>query len=437
MTSGAAARHPGYGSRAYCWYAAFILTLVYTLNAVDRGLPSILLEPVRHEFGLTDSELGLYSGPAYALAYCLAILPMGYVSDRHNRRNVLAVMLVLWSTLTALAAITRSFTQLIATRAGVGAAEAGTVPLILPMISDIFPAKGRGLALGVLYAGAPVGVFLASVGGGFVAAEYGWRASFLICGLPGLLVTAVMMLTVREPQRGGADSESAVSGPDQQPPGLMEGMSFLLKSRGVLCLIAGCALLGLIGITITTWMGSFFVRVHGVGLKEVGLILGVGIGLGGMLSPLVMGWIADVIGVRDERGPIRMVWISALLSFGFSVGMLFTPTLGFAVVLFIASDLTRLGYAPPIYSVIMAHTPARLRGSIMSVLALSTNLMGFGIGPLVTGMISDFYGGGQAIKYALASILVLFVPVVLLFFYASRILYGRQRAMTLPVERET
>jgi len=408
-----------YGSAAYRWYVVAILMLAYSCHAMDRSLPGILVEPVREEFGLTDAQLGLLTGPSYGFAFAAAILPMGLLSDRVNRRNFLAVAVVAWSLCTALGGLARSYGQLLIARIGVGVAESGAAPVAVPMLSDIFPPERRAFVLGVFYMSSNAGTFLAGALGGYVAAEFGWRAAFLVVGLPGVLIALLMFATVREPTRGGSDAAAA----DARPAPLIEVLKFLAGKPALILLIAGAAMTALVSITMGAWAGSFFIRIHGLSVSQIGVLLGVGGGLVGMISPPVSGWVADRLSARDPGWTLRIVWISLLGSFVAGMAMLFSPHVLAAVAGFIAADLLRSGYSPLAYAEIMTHTPARMRGSVMSIVQLASVLVGFGLGPVVIGALSDLYGGGAAIRYALANALLLLPVVAVLFATGARLLY--------------
>lgn len=417
-----------YGSAPYRWYVLGVLAMVYACHSIDRGIPNILLEPIRHEFHLNDKELGLFSGLGYALSFSLAILPMGFISDRSNRRNFLAVILCAWSLFTALGGFVTNYAQLIAARIGVGAAESGGAPVALPMISDVFPAHRRGSAMGVLYVGNAFGVLVAGVVGGLIAAHFGWRAAFFVAGGPGILLAVLLLTTVKEPRRGASEfGPSAHALQPAPPPRLREVFSFLIAAPGLICLIAGCALLGMVAITLAAWLGSFFIRIHHLNLKQVGLILGLGGSLGGMISPVVFGWLTDRVTSFSARGPLLLVAVGALLSLACGATMLFTSSVPLAIAALMLGDLFRIGYAPPCYSVLMNFTPPPLRGSVMSIMQLTTNVVGFGLGPLIVGALSDLYGGPTALRYAMASALSLLVLAAALLAVSAGLLYGRPR----------
>jgi MFS family permease len=237
---------------------------------------------------------------------------------------------------------------------------------------------------------------------------------------------------VREPKRGGSDAASSTA--QEKPPGKLEGFRFLMRSPAVFCLMCACTLIGLLNITIGVWTISFFMRVHETPLAQASLLLGIGGGLIGMMSPPVMGWLADRLAPRNVRWPLRIVAIACLFSFLLTLVMLFTPSLLIAIVTFVIADFLRHGYTPPTYSVLMTHTPAHMRSSVMAILQLMTNMAGFGLGPFITGAISDYYGGGTAIKYALANAAFVFLVVLALLLVASRLLYGKTGAAGAPAQ---
>jgi MFS family permease len=305
-------------------------------------------------------------------------------------------------------------------RFGVGVAESGAAPVTLPLIADIFPPAQRSFAFGIFYIGPPLGGFLAAVAGGYIAAEHGWRAALLLAGLPGLILAILLFTTVREPT-----SREATAG--EPAPRIGEVIRFLIGKPGLVCVMLGGATVGLIAITLGAWTGSFFIRVHGLDLKQVGLLLGVG-GLLPTVATPAIGWLADRLALRDARWPLRLVWIGSLIGLVAGLVMLFSPMLWIAIAGVLVADLLRPSYAPLTNAVLITQAPARMRGSIISLVQLVTNLVGFGLGPIVIGLLSDIYGGGAAIKYALANGLVLYAVVFALIFTAGRFLYPQRTA---------
>ena len=429
---GTSAAASPYANAGYRWYVMVVLILVFACHAMDRGLPGILIEPIRHEFKLKDSQLGLISGTGYGLAFALAVIPMGMLSDRVNRRNMLAVILTAWSACTALGGLAGNVTSLILARIGVGVAESGALPISMPLLGDIFPPRQRGLAFGVYYINSSLGALLASVAGALIAASYGWRAAFMLVGAPGVLLALLLVLTVKEPVRGGMEAAPVEDGPRPPTPGLAAALAYVARQRALICLIAAVGLVSLISVALGAWTAAFFMRAHHLGLKEVGVILGIGGGLCGAVGPPAFGWLSDRLSARDAAWTLRIVWMCLAGSFACSMVMLFTPVLILAVGGYIVADFLRSGFAALTFAVITTHSPAPMRGTIMSFVQLLAVLMGFGVGPLAVGWLSDLYGGGVSIRYALANSVMLFVVVVPLYMAASRFLYGPAPAQGRP-----
>jgi len=414
-TPGAGA-HNGHGTFGR-WYALGLLTLAYAAHAMDRGMPGILVEPVRREFHLKDAQLGLFTGVGYGVAFAVAILPLGYLSDRTNRRNFLAAILIVWSAFTTLGGVTRSFAQLALTRIGVGAAESGASPVIIPLLTDLFPFGRRGAATGILYGGVSLGVVLGAALGGYLAAEHGWRAALFLVGLPGVIVALLILFTIKDPPRGG------VGASPEPPPTFAEVIRFLASEPAVVCIIVACALIGLILIALSAWSSSFFIRVYGLSLKQTGLILGLP-GLCGLVSPPFWGWLADRLAKRHGALPLTLTWATNLTAVAASLIWLFVPYLPLAIAGFVVGDLLRQGYPALAFPVVMERTPAKMRGVVMSTLQLTTNLVGFGFGPVMLGALSDYYGGGRSIRYAMADALLITLLVVALLIAAVRLIRG-------------
>ncbi len=419
------ARAAAYGSMRYRWYVLFVMILVYSCHAMDRALPGILIEPIRADLKISDAQLGLISGSSYGLAFALSVLPMGMLSDRLNRRNFLGILLIGWSLCTTLGGLAKHMGHLILARAGVGVFESGAGSISMPMLSDIFPPKSRTFVLGIFYMSANIGTFLAGAVGGLVAATYGWRAAFLVIGAPGIVIALLFLLTVREPVRGGLEEPSgAVEGP---APSLPTVLGYVVKNPALACLIVGSALAGLMSITMAAWMGSFFIRVHGLNIAQAGLILGLGGGLCGVLSPPLLSWIAQQLSLRDPRWALRVVWLALLGAFLSGMTMLFVPVVGLAIAAFVLADFLRSCYPAITYSVLMTNTPANMRGTIMSFALFLVNLIGFGFGPLVVGFLSDLHGGGVAIRYALRDAHVIYLVIIVLYITGSYLLYGPKK----------
>jgi len=406
-----------YARPGYSWFVLFILTLAYAAHSMDRAMPNILIEPVRAEFHLKDSQLGLFAGAYFGLGFVFAVLPMGYLADRINRRTLLSVIMVVWSACTALGGFTRSFGTLLLTRGAVGVAESGASPIILPLITDIFPKHRRSFAMGLLYVGVPFGGILAAGAGGLIAAAYGWRMALMLAGIPGLFLAVLVMIFVREPGRGASDET-----PEQKPAPLPEVLKFLVSQPAILCIMGAGVLIGWISITIGSWASSYYIRVHHLKLSEVAVIQSLALGGCGLLAPPLFGWIADRVSGRSPILPLIITAIAGAVSFMFGQAWLFGTVLPLIVVCQVLGEFFRQGYPPLLYPVVLGRTPPHMRGVVMSVIQGTTNLIGFTFGPAVLGELSDALGGGTAIRTAMAYGFGMYGVIITLLIAASLLL---------------
>jgi predicted MFS family arabinose efflux permease len=397
------------------WIAVALFTAVYTLHSVDRFVISVVIEPIRHEFSLSDTQLGALGGMAHALAYSIFVLPIGWLLDRTNRVRLLAVMLGLWSALTMLGALATSYWHLFAMRMGVGGAEAATSPSIQSLVASLFPAKTRASAMGVVFSGVAIGTGVIFAIGGTIADAWGWRYVFLVAGLPGVILAFVMWFVLKEPPR-----RSGKGGVVEKAPPLRKSIAFVLKSPPIMFSIVGLTLASMSVASVWTWIAPIMVRQHGFSLAQAGFIIGLSAGLVKFGSTFLSGFAADFI----AKGRVDRLWIvpscALVLSLPVAAGVVFVPAQWLVIVFVMILGLT-LGthYATP-RAVIVSVTPEHMRGSVASIEQLFVNLLGAGMGPLITGMISDRLGGDNSVGLALVATLSINVVAALCFWLASR-----------------
>ncbi len=286
-----------YASNSTAWYALVLLTLVYTFNFVDRQLLAILQESIKAELSLSDSQLGLLTGFAFAIFYVTAGIPIARWADRGNRRNIVALALFIWSGMTALCGLVQNYAQLLAARIGVGVGEAGGSPPSHSIISDIFPPKRRATALGFYSMGVNVGILFGFLFGGWLNEYFGWRIAFLIVGVPGILMALLLRTTVREPLRGVHDGGGATA----EPVAFGEVLAVLRSRRTFLHIALGSGLNAFCGYGVANWSASFFIRSYQMPTGELGTWLAMIIGLCGAIGVFFGGLIADRMAQRDQR----------------------------------------------------------------------------------------------------------------------------------------
>ncbi|GAB5451674.1 MAG: MFS transporter [Halioglobus sp.] len=403
--------------------ALAMLTVVYAFNFIDRQILVILQEMIKADMGLSDAQLGLLSGFSFALIYVSAGIPIAYWADRGNRKNIVALSLAVWSAMTAVSGMAQNFTHLLLARIGVGLGEAGGSPPAHSLISDYYPPERRGTAMSVYSAGLYLGILLGYVIGGMVADAVGWRVTFFLLGVPGVVFAAVLALVVKEPPRGRWE----VAEVNAYQPSLRDTLRLLASYRSFVFLALGTAVLNFGGYGTGNFAASLYLRIHGLSLTEVGLLLALAGGLSGMIGTFLGGYIGDRLAVRDKRWYIWVPMWGALLN---------TP----ASLLYYLTDNTALAIgsqfvATAIYSTFLgpclaiSHTlvhPA-MRAFTSAVLFFTLNLIGLGLGPLATGLLSDALAaryGIDSLRYAMVVVSLVGTSSALLFYIASRYLPG-------------
>src|SRR5262245_59532954 len=275
-------------SDSYRRYVLGLLLVVYVVNFVDRSIVNILLEPIRQEFQPSDTALGFLSGVAFAIFYATLGIPIARWADRGVRRDIIALALFLWSGMTALSGLARTFPQLVLARIGVGVGHAGCSPPAHCILSAYYPPERRGTAFAIYALGIPIGTAFGYLTGGWMAETLGWRSAFLLVGLPGLLLAVIVRLTLREPPRGHAEARRD-AGPAPEPVEVMRAMWRLPTFRH---LAAAATLHAFVGYGLANWNAVFLMRSHGMSPGEVGTWLafiavvfgGLGTFLGGYLT---------------------------------------------------------------------------------------------------------------------------------------------------------
>jgi predicted MFS family arabinose efflux permease len=400
---GAAADNP-YTTRKAAYYALVVLTIVYSFNFIDRQLLAILQEAIKTDLGLSDSQLGLMTGFAFAAFYVLAGIPIARWADRSNRRDIVALSLFVWSFMTAISGLANNFIQLLLARIGVGIGEAGGSPPSHSIISDIFAPGERASAIGFYSMGVSVGILFGFLAGGWLNEFFGWRVAFLVVGAPGILLAVLVRMTVAEPLRGLKDARKAST----EPVPFMEVVRVLWSRRAFRHMALGAGLNAFAGYSITNWMASFMIRSHGMSTGELGTWLSLSIGLGGAVGVFCGGLLADRLASRDKRW---YTWLPALaglicLPFMTSVYLVGNPYAALA-----------LGVVPGIlFNVYLGNTIAtthnlvgqRMRAMSSAILFLVINTVGLGLGPWSVGMLSDYLEpalGTESLRYAMLYLL--------------------------------
>lgn len=386
----------------YRYYVLGVIFVTAVFNFIDRQILSILQEPIKIEFGLDDSQVGLLS-LVFTLFYVGFGLPIARFADQNVRRSVLAVCLSVWSLMTAFCGLAQNLWQLMVARAGVGAGESGAAPICHSMIADYFPPENRATALSVYALGVPVGLMLGFIIGGQIAENFGWRAAFFVVGLPGLLLALIIYFTVREPPRGLSENRQD----NGTAPPISEVVAYLWKIHSFRHLAIGAGLQAMVAYGTIQWLPTFFVRVHNMSVGDVALVIGPMFGVAGLIGTVGSGIVADRLARHDRRWYLWMCALSMAIATPFAAATLLvgSPAVAFAVN-FIPMILanTFIGVTG---ATVQGLAPLRMRALAAAIKTLVLNLIGLGLGPLIIGVLSDMFNtgdSGEGLRYAMLAL---------------------------------
>ncbi len=470
-------RTPGY--RAYVLGA---LTLVYTLNFIDRSLLSVIAQPVIDAFSLSDSQYGFLNGPPFAIFYALMGIPIAMAADRYNRVAIIALCIAIWSVMAALCGFATSFLFLLFARVGVAIGEAGCTPPANSIIGDYFKARSRANALGIYAMGVTIGGALANAFGGPIATDLngaavggwltalglasafgpvdwsaieGWRIAFVVIGAPGILVALMVLLTVQEPPRGHSELGGAQAG----KASIRETLRELTSNHTFWAMTAGASITALVGYGLGGFQAPMAQRIHGISPSEFALRFGVPLSLCAAFGTFAGGYLAERLTPRHKNA---IAWLPAaglLLSMPLYLVAFFQPTerLGVALVLWCVGAALHYSYLGAQYTIGQGVVSARSRASAIAILLFAIALVGNGLGPQIVGWLSDMFmsshiasegmageltnemcrardvsglseeqraiclaANGEGLRLSMAATTLFFIPAAALFLLASR-----------------
>jgi MFS family permease len=372
----------GFGSVRYRYYVLILLLFAYILNFIDRSILAIVQEPLKAEFALSDLQLGLLGGPAFAILYTAFGVPIARLAERKNRVRIVAIAAAVWSAMTALCGLATGYLGLFLARIGVSLGEAGCTPPAQSVIADYFPVNRRATALSIYALGVPLGSLTAYVLGGFLAERFGWRMTFLVLGLPGLLVALLLWLSVKEPPRTGLSAAPA-------PSDFLGAVGSLWRKPTFRHLLLGYTIANFVAYGVGQYVASFMVRAHGLNLVQAGQVTGLAFSLVGAISTVTAGTITDRL---SGRYPTIALWGPALGLFAavpVFAAAYSQHSLTFAIPLFMIGSFCHYLYLPPAYAVAQGLAGPRLRATAIALLLFLGNLIGYGMGPPAVGALSD------------------------------------------------
>ena len=400
-------------------YVLFILVLVYTFNFIDRQIVGILAIPIKADLGLTDSQLGLMGGLAFALFYTGLGIPVAMLADRYSRTWIMTAALAIWSAMTAVSGLATNFWQLFAARLGVGVGEAGGVAPAYSLIADYFPPGQRARAIGIYSFGIPIGSATGIVFGGVIASLVDWRYAFFIVGLAGLVLAPIFRMTVREPQRGRFDRR--YDGNDS--PGLKLILRTLSGKPSFWFLALGASFSSMIGYGIFFWLPSFFVRSYGLTLLDASLFYGAVLLVGGIAGIWGGGWLGDRFGQSRRSQYARIPAIAFVSTVPVYVFAILSPNLVVSFFVFLLPTALGLAWLGPVISAIQHLVRPNMRATASAIFLFVINLVGIGLGTYAIGAISDGLAaqfGDDSLRYSILAGTSFYIIAAMFFFMASR-----------------
>ena len=398
------------------YYVLGVLTIVYALNFLDRTIFNVLIEPIKKEFTLSDTTMGLLAGFGFALFYSLLGIPIARLADRLNRRNIVAIAFAFWSAMTFLCGMAQTVSTLTLARIGVGIGESAGSPASQSIVADLFNKNERPRALGIYAVGTYLGIFLGYFIGGYVNQHYGWRMAFFTAGLPGLALAAVLWLTIAEPKRG-AMAETFT------PEPIGPTLGFLASQQSFVIVLVGFCLTTYTNYASAAWIPPFLARVHHLSSAEIGTYAGTFKGLAGMAGTLVGGLVVAQIGHSDDRWKLWAPAItSGLAGPVFALSMLTNDFTTMIAAMAATSFLVGF-HLGPIFAIAQTVARPSMRALASAIIALTATCFGQGVGPLMVGVINDALKndyGANAVRYSLLSAAVTTTLGALLFVWAAR-----------------
>jgi len=410
------------------WYVLIVMCVVYAINIAARYVVTTVFEPIRLELKLTDTGGAFLTGPPLALFYVVCGIPIAWLADRSNRRNIVAACLIVWSAFTAFCGLAPTFWQFLIGRIGAGVGEAGATPPSTSLVSDCFPAERRAMALSVFALGAPIGAWLASDVAGAVAQSYGWRAAFYALGVPGVLLGVLFLLTIREPKRGQLDAVAA-----EGKASFAEALTFLWRQRAAFHVIMGAGVCSLWGWGLVWWTPTFLLRTYGLSVAQAGAITGHVHLIGGILASVAAAWLMS--------RPFMMAPRRVLLALGLVTGLATIPSiiaywthaLWLARVMFWVYIPAIYFFIGPCMALVANLAPSHMRAAFTAWSGLVGNVLNLIVAVQVIGLLSDWFAGAHGSDAAsLRWALLLLAPTG---FWATWHFYLASRTVDADLER--
>jgi len=412
-----------------------LLALVYVFSFIDRNVIAIVIEPIKQEFGASDTLMGLLTGLAFAVLYGILGIPLGRMVDQGaDRRKMISICCGLWSIATMACGMATSFWQLLIARMTVAVGEAGGMAPSVSMVSDLYPKNRRSSAMSIFMLGPQLGLLIAMVVGGYIAQTYGWRTTFIFFGIPGVLLAATLWFFTRDPGRGVFDSaEERRQAMEARNIKAGPQIKSIFKVRAFVLLCFGVAVTGVVGYGFGIWAPTFLLRTYEMPLAHAGFLFGIASGVFAILGTLFCGWLCDRLIRRNTNWQLALPMLGILISLPMGIAFVLWPqTSSFSVgsfnvpyaMLFCAGFAFFQSWWPTLTFAAVSHLLTSSQRALGAAFVnLFMTLIGAGLGPLLSGTLSDMYSssmGPDGLRWALATVLCLLLIPALLYGLAIR-----------------
>ena len=431
---------------AYAWYVVAVLMFAYIVAIVDRQILSLLVQPIKRDLGVTDTQIGWLAGFAFVLFYSILGVPIARLADRKNRKAIISIGIVIWSLMTAACGLAKTYVQLFIVRIGVGVGEATLSPAAYSIMADYFPPKKLARAIGVyamgLYAGAGIALLAGSAvvamlsGPGMIefpiiGEMYRWQLTFIVVAIPGFLVLALMM-SVREPPRRRFAYDGSHRNIEAEPVPYREIWRFCRQNRRlIIAHFGGFLMIGTVISAFLIWVPEFLHRTYDYSIAEAGAIYGTSLLLFGTAGPYFGGWFAERLASRGYRdAEMRAAAICGAIMIPIAIVAPLAPERisGLVMLALLSFALSSAQGLPP--TILQLIAPNKMRAQFTALFMLVAVLVGFSLGPLFTAMITDYvYGYEEALPYSLAIVSAVLTPIGVAFLVYGLKPYRERLAM--------
>lgn len=388
-----------YGSFGYRSYVLMTLTVVYTLNFIDRILITVVGRPIIEEFGLSNFQFGILSGIGFALFYTLLGIPIASLSERYNRVRIIGICVILWSIATVLCGFAVGFVTLLLARMLVGIGEAGCTPPANSLISDYYKPVARPTALGIYAMGVTAGGLLAQLFGGYIVTAFTWREAFIYVGAPGILIGILVLMTIKEPPRGYSD-----------PPGMKkpekasftEALREISSKQTFWVMTAGATLAAFAGYALVGFQPLYIQYAKGFSVGETAIMFMAPIALAGTFGAFLGGYLTEQASKRSDTAACWVPGLAFLACFPIYAYAFFAPTPTIMLIAMMVAGLLQYFYLGAQYNIAQAVVSLRVRATSIAILLFIVNLIGYGAGPPTFGILADLFTNNYIAGSAIA-----------------------------------